>query len=80
MDAARGDQIQLDIRSLNSVKLILGLGQSFTKDGLANQVYLFTELVNRNNGGYIKFPYGYKGYMIIEYDDKYSAGAGQWDF
>jgi len=59
MDAARGDAINLSIKYLKNVKIILGLGKSFTKEGLDSNVYLFTQLVNKNNGGYIKFPFGY---------------------
>ena len=70
------------VKYLKNVKIILGLGRGFTEKYLKNQVFLFTESINKNNGGYVKFPYGYNGYMIIEYDPASvrSLQDGQWDF
>ena len=81
MDAMKGDQILFRANNLHNVKLILGLGKGFTLKDLKSHTFLFTEAVNANGGGYVKFPYGYNGYLVIEFDQKRAKQTdGQWDF
>lgn len=67
MDAGVGDNVYFKILSLKSIKLTIGLGTDFTSSSLNGQTFLFTESVNES-GGYVKFPYPYEGYIVVEYD------------
>ena len=64
MDAGLNDNIYFDIKYLKNVKLVIGVGFNFQKKDLDNQTFLFTEQVN-TSGGYIKFPFNYKAYIVI---------------
>ena len=64
MDAGLNDNIYFDIKYLKNVKLIIGVGFNFLTKDLENQTFLFTEHVN-TNGGYIKFPFNYKAFIVI---------------
>jgi hypothetical protein len=67
MDAAVNDNIYLNIKYLRNIKMTFGVGYSFSTNDLNGQTFLFTETVNQS-GGYVKFPYPYKGFMVLEYD------------
>lgn len=67
MDAGTNDNIYFKINSLNSTKITIGLGTEYSAAALYGQTFLFTESVNKK-GGYVKFPYPYEGFMVIEYD------------
>ena len=67
MDAGLNDNIYFKINSLKAIKLTIGLGKEFASSSLSGQTFLFTETVNES-GGYVKFPYPYQGFMVVEYD------------
>jgi hypothetical protein len=67
MDAGVGDNIYFKIDNLKMTKITIGLGTEFDNSALDGQTFLFTESVN-GSGGYVKYPYPYFGFMVIEYD------------
>jgi hypothetical protein len=67
MDAGINDNIYFKINSLKNIKLTIGLGREYSSSSLSGQTFLFTETVNES-GGYVKFPYPYQGFMVVEYD------------
>jgi hypothetical protein len=69
MDSGANDNINFVIKYLRNIKITVGLGYDYSKASLNGQTFLFTESVNMSaGGGYVKFPFPYEGFMVIEYD------------
>ena len=78
MDAVVTDKILFEVSSLKNVRLVMALGTSFSDDNIKE--FLFTSKVNKN-GGFIKFPYPYEGYMTINFDENTIGPLdGEYDF
>ena len=84
MDAGLNDNIYIDIKYLRNIKLTIGIGYNYLASDLNGQTFVFTESVNET-GGYIKFPFDYKGFVIIQYDpttipNDPNQEDGEWEF
>ena len=77
MDARFGDKILFEVTKLENVRLVIALGSEF-KSGKITE-FLFTSNVNKQ-GGFLKFPYPYNGYMTLNYDDILNITEGEYEF
>ena len=67
MDATYGDSIRFEVNSLYQVEVIASLGKSY--NGIGSRNYKWNDYINDHNGGFIQYPYPYKGYVIITFPE-----------
>ena len=66
---------------LTNLEIILGLGKGFNGDGYDGdriKEFKFDRSVN-GNGGYIRYPYGYEGFITIHATDRQTS-RGLYEF
>ena len=74
----------MQVNYLSNIEIILGLGKGFDGDGYrgdAMNEFKFDDTVNKN-GGFIRYPFGYEGYITIHFTSKNvdSRTDGKYEF
>ena len=76
--------IKFHVNYLRNVEIILGLGKGVNGngyDGDKMKEFKFDYNVN-GNGGYVKYPFGYEGYITLHFTSKNvdSRTKGEYEF